>query len=365
MSDKNDSAVKYCVYCGAKVEKDQVYCPNCGKLVIKAKKNAETGSSEPISSTPQRSMKGSYTRKCPGCGSIISSMVLEQCPICNEQLDPVPEIHKKSQTKTGFIFTQEKLVPEQRISKDSWILKEGLNVFTNSILLYIIVQFFLIMFIWFQLGFNESQVSEITIFLIIISQIPGIVLGLFPLWYLKTNNHSMEKLGLPVKDKKIPQALIIGIMGGLGVLFLSIISGIITNYIYELGIDFYDIQEYMEMESDAIRNGGLWIIVLLIELIISAISTELVFRGVLHNTLKTRLEYLNNKGKIYTILIVATVYSVLYLLFSFPIGIYFIIPNFLVFILLGILYEINENLYNTIIASVVYNIALIIIIVFL
>jgi membrane protease YdiL (CAAX protease family)/predicted RNA-binding Zn-ribbon protein involved in translation (DUF1610 family) len=374
MSDKNDNLVNYCVYCGAKVEKGKAYCPKCGKLIIEIKPTKEKTLKEPIVERSLSSGKIDISRKCPSCGSVITSTILDQCPICNTLLEPLPEFQKVRPARTGFVFTKERLEPEQRfmLKHDTWNLKEGINVFTNSILVYITVQLFLIMFLWFQLGSNDTNQtlgSEITIFLILISQIPGILLGVFPLWYITANKHSFEKLGFPIKDKKLILAFIIGISGGIGLIIINILSNFINIYIYELinglGLNLFDIQEYMEMESKAIQNAGFWIIILVVELILATISVEIVFRGVLHNTLRERFGTEKINGRIITILIVALVYSGIYLLFSFPIGIFFIVSNFLVFIFLGILYEINQNIYNTIIASICYDILLILVILYL
>ena len=369
MSDNNDNLVNYCVYCGAKVETGKVYCPNCGKLVIKIKSTKETIPHEhKVEKSLPTEQKG-ISRKCPSCGSIITSTVLDQCPICNTLLEPIPESQKIRPARTGFVFTREKLEPEQRfvLKRDAWNLKEGLNVFTNSLLVYITVYLFLIMFLWFQLGFNDadqSSTTEIPFYLILLSQIPGILLGVFPIWYISANKHSFEKLGFPSENKKIISAVIIGILGGIGLIAINIFSGFINAIFYELGLNFFDIQAYMEMETKAIRSGGFWVILLLLELILTSISVEIVFRGVLHNTLKERFGAEEINGRILTIFIVALAYSLIYLLFSFPIGIFFLLSNFLIFIFLGILYELNGNIYNTIIASIFYDIVLIIVILY-
>ncbi|MFX0070749.1 MAG: type II CAAX prenyl endopeptidase Rce1 family protein [Candidatus Hermodarchaeota archaeon] len=369
MSKNNENLTNYCVYCGAKIKKEQIYCPKCGKLVVKIKSEKDVSQSYQVSKPHPAVVHKEITRKCSGCGSLITSTVLDQCPICNTMLEPIPEAQKTLPAKTGFIFTENKLEPEQNliIKKDTWNLKEGLNVFTNSILVYITVQIFLVGFLYYQGGFGDSEqynFSQIDIFLIILSQIPGILLGIFPLWYIVSNKHDFEKLGFPTKDKKLFLAFIIGILGASGLIAINYFSSFITSFLFEIGLDFFEIQKYMEIESKAIKAGGYWVIILLIELILTAISVEIVFRGVLHNTLREKFGFENNNGKIITIMLVALIYSAIYLLFSFPLGLYFLIPNFLVFLLLGFLYEINRNIYNTIIASIFYNISLIIIILY-
>jgi len=369
MSKENDSnqLIKYCVHCGAKIVKKETYCPQCGKLVINLKPSEDIPREVKSYRRPVANRRGQISRKCSGCGSIITSSILDQCPICNSLLEPLPEMQKIEQSR-GFVFTNKKFEPEQKfiLKKDSWQLKEGISVFTNSIFVYITVQLFIIMFFWLQMSpdsQDQTTISEATIFLVLLSQIPTILLGFFPLWYIYTRKHNFEKLGFTSDRKKNLLALIIGILGGFGVITIGLLSSNISRFLYDIGLDFYDIEAYIELEYRIIQAAGYWNILLLIELIIAAISIEILFRGVLHNTLKEKFED-DNIGKISIILIVASVYSLLYLLFSFPIGIYFLIPNFLIFIFLGILYEINGNLYNTIIASVIYNIFVIVFILY-
>ena len=234
-------------------------------------------------------------------------------------------------------------------------MKEGLNVFMNSIMIYVVVQLFLIMFIWVQLG---ESTSIININLILISQIPGIVLGIFPLWYIYSNKHKSEKLGFTSDSKKNALAILIGIVGGLSLLAINYFSSLITSFLIDnIGLDFFDIYEYFAQENKAIQEAELlWVILLLIIISLQAISTEIVFRGVLHNALKERFEKGEKDvvGKLKVILIIALAYSLIYILFSYLIGIIFFILNFLVFLLLGILYEINKNILNTIIAHILY-----------
>jgi membrane protease YdiL (CAAX protease family) len=159
-------------------------------------------------------------------------------------------------------------------------------------------------------------------------------------------------------------ALIIGIIASVGLILLDNFSSIIISFMYNSGIDFFDVIAYLEEEYLILQSADLIFIVLLIALIsLSVISIEIAFRGVLHNTLKARF---NNDflGKSSTIVIIALIYSALFLFFTLPIGIYFFIPNFMVFLVLGITYEINHNLLSTIIANVAYNIFLIILIVY-
>lgn len=363
--DENERKLKNCVYCGASTE-DHIYCPNCGKLVVTIK--GEKPQIEQKTSLSTRSKPISIERVCSGCGSVITSTILDQCPICNTLLVPIPAYEKVAKSKPGFIFTDKKLQSEQKLvlSKDSWSVKEGLNVFVTSLLIYMFAQFFLIMFVFYGM-MEGTSTTDLTIELILLSQIPGILLGIYPLRYIYKRKHKIKKLGFTSDSRKIVLALFIGIGGGILLLAVNFLSGLINTFIYNLGFEFFGIGDYIEEERNAIREASLiWLIILLVVLSFQAISTEIVFRGVLHNTLKERFEKGENdfSGKIKVILLVALSYSLLYILFSFLIGIIFFILNLLVFLILGILYEINRNIYNTIVASIFYYNLIIILMVF-
>lgn len=344
MSKDNKRKIKYCVYCGSDIEEGKIYCPKCGKLVIKL---------EPSKKIPKPPTfeKVELSRKCPGCGSMITSTILDQCPICNTTLEKLSEVKKAAiQKKPGLIFTSKKLEPEQKflLKKDSWNLREGINVFGTCIYVLVIAFFLIFTFISF----------EMSIQLIILSQIPELLFGIYPIYYILRKKHSFNKLGFFSDSKKIIIAVLIGILGSLVLLLVSFFSDSLINFISDAGLDFFDIKSSIENQNLLIRNADLlWIILLTISIFFRTIFSEIVFRGVLHNTLKQKF-----KNEFYVILLVALVYSLVMLLFSFPVGVSFILLNFLSFVVLGLLYSLNGNIYNTIIANISYNVIALILI---
>jgi membrane protease YdiL (CAAX protease family) len=372
MSEENEKEkkLKFCVYCGAKLDEEKAYCPECGKLKIKIKPTTEKAQKFITERKSQVKDKEVISRKCSECGSIINSPILEQCPICNAKLEKVPTPPQSTssflpQTKSGFIFTSKKLEPEQKyvLKKDTWNFREGLSVFFNSIMAYITIRLLVIMLFTFQ--FDTSAVSiDISITTILLSQIPEIIFGVYPLWYIYSKKHNFKKLGLSYELKFFLLSIAIGIISGIGLLIFNFFSNNLIELIYNAGIDFFDIIGYLAEENQVIKNADfLWVILLMILLSLSAFSTEIVFRGVLHNTLRERFEK-DLFGRISVIILVALIYSGIFLLFSIPVGIYFFLINFVTFIIFGIIYEINQNIYNTIIASIFYNLLLVLILVF-
>lgn len=355
MSEDNEKKVNYCVFCGANIEEGRIYCPNCGKLVLKIKPEKKEVKQQIV----RRSVVGEkiqITRKCSGCGSIITSSVLDQCPICNTMLEKISEQKKLMiQKKPGLIFTNKKFEVEQKfiLKKDTWNLKEGINIFGNCLYILIIIYFLLFTIIMFQ---TEATKIELNMNIILLSQIPELLFGIYPLWYIYSKNHSYKKLGLISEFKKFILALLIGVLVGLCLFLINYFSGYLIDFLSDKGLDFFEIKETIEEQNSIIRDADFLLIALLtILLSLGSFSTEIVFRGVLHNTLKERFK---NDYKV--ILFVALIYSVVMLLFSFPIGLGYFFVNFIIFTILGLLYAINKNLYNTIIASIFYNLLIVI-----
>ncbi|MHA2086793.1 MAG: hypothetical protein ACW972_00865, partial [Promethearchaeota archaeon] len=130
MSKNNKKEIKYCVYCGTDVG-TETYCPKCGKLVIKLNGSKELKKSQ-IIYKPTSIQQSEISRKCPGCGSLVTSTILDQCPICDTVLEKISETNKALiQKKPGLIFTNKKLELEQKfiLKKNQWNLREGINVF--------------------------------------------------------------------------------------------------------------------------------------------------------------------------------------------------------------------------------------------
>lgn len=350
MSKNNEKKI-FCVYCGADVPENKTYCPNCGKLMVKIDSSKKA-------IKPSNIQKLEISRKCPGCGSIITSTIIDQCPICDTPLEKISDVKKAViQKKPGLIFMEKKLEPEQKflLKKDTWNLKEGINVFGTCIYILVIVFFLLYFLISFQVDLSTADIS---IEQILLNQIPELLFGVYPIWYIYNKKHSFGKLGFKPDTKKNLIAILIGIIGTSVLLLINYLSDSLIFFLSDVGLDFFDIRASIEAQNQIIRESEiLWIILLIITLCIGIISSEIVFRGVLHNTLKQKF---NNN--FYVILIVALVYSLVMLLFSFPIGMGFFLANFLSFAFLGFLYELNGNIFNTIIAKITYTIIIVILI---
>ncbi|KKN35413.1 hypothetical protein LCGC14_0783840 [marine sediment metagenome] len=355
MTDDNKTKIKYCVYCGGDVGTNETYCPGCGKFIVKLKESENIKNSQIKKSVSLQKIE--ISRKCSGCGSIINSTVLNQCPICNTKLENISEAKKISiQKKPGLIFINKKLEPEQKfiLKTDSWTLKEGFNVFSTSVYIYIITFFLIYFLVVFQDG-GGSIDQNIQMFLL--SQTPEILFGIYPLYYIFSKNHKFKKLGFYKDSKKILIGTALGIIGLFSLILINILFNSLISTLASFGLDFFETSADLAVQTQILRNADfIWIFLLIILIGFGAVSSEIVYRGVLHNTLKQKFD--NN---IYVILIVALIYSVL-MLILYPNPTYFLL-NFLGFVIIGIIYEVtNGNIYSTIVANVLYNILLIILI---
>ncbi len=351
MSENIEKKIKYCVYCGAEVPENETYCPKCGKLIIKIDSNKKD-------LRPPIGQKLDISRKCPGCGSIITSKVIDQCPICDTPLEKISDVKKELiQKQPGLIFMEKKLEPEQKfiLKKDLWNLKEGFNVFLNCVYILIII-YFLLSFSLYQTGINTENINIQQILLV---QIPELLFAVYPIFYIYSKKHSFTKIGFYPNSKKNLLAVFIGILGAILLIEINYFSDSLINFFSDIGLDFFDASSSIGDQNMIIRNAGLlWIVLLIITLSIGAFSTEIVYRGVLHNTLKQKF-----KNDFSVILLVALIYSSLMLLITFPIGFSFFLINFLASVLLGIIFELSDgNIISTIFANIFYNIGIIILV---
>jgi len=358
MSEENKDLLKFCEYCGNSMERDRIYCPKCGKLAVKL--NSSNSIDKEKASIDTTKKLDIPERKCPDCGSLIKSIVLNQCPICNAKLKEIPrEQIEKLKKKSGFIFTDKKLIAEKDliIKSDSWNFKEGISIFKNSILIFVITYLSIIM-LYYYFELQEGGV-ELSIYTIYIDFIPRSLMGIIPLAYFIFNKHLPKKLGFNLNKKKITLAIFIGLFVGLGLYLLNIVYDIffrdnLFKILSDLGASIFVEKIILNIENTnqiVLSTEIYWILLLGIFIILEAISIEIAFRGTLHNTLKVKFG--NDKIQRFKIvLIVALLYTAL---FSF-LNPFYILFNFILNLCLGLIYELTKNLISSIIASVTLNI---------
>lgn len=297
-------------------------------------------------------------RKCSKCGSIISSKILKQCPICDTVLEDLPiDIikEKKKEEKSYLIFTGKKLELSDKfiLQKDQWKFREAINVFFNSLVLFLFAKIGIITLFFILQGPSAGTDFPPTIEIITLSQIPGAILIIYPLSYIYSKKHKISKLGLNYKRKKILIALLIGIIGAFMVYIMAELSFFINDFFVSIGWTIFAPPESLSEQYTIIKNSSLLYKILILSLLmLDVLGTEITFRGVLYNGLITKLGSQLTQ-RIYIIFIVSLMYSVLFLFFTFDMGL--VIIYFLNNVILGLNFEIsNRNLFSTISANGIY-----------
>jgi membrane protease YdiL (CAAX protease family) len=295
-------------------------------------------------------------RKCPKCGSIISSKILKQCPICDTILEEEPRVisGKKVSREPAVVFTGKKLELADKfiLQKDQWKLREAGNVFFNSLVFYIFAEIAVLAFLFMAQTPNNLELP-ITIEVITLSQIPGAFFIVYPLFYIISKKHNFTKIGLNSKKKSLTIALIIGVFG----IFLTYITYLLAIYINDsfvsIGWIFFAPSTTLGEQNQVIRDSIILYKILIIVLImLDSLGTEITFRGVLHNGL---IEKFGSQliERIYVILIVSSIYTGLFLFFTFDL--WLVVANFLISLVYGFIYELsNRNLYATICTNSIF-----------
>ena len=315
---------------------------------------------------PTTSKGKTLERVCPKCGSIITSKILKQCPICDTVLEELPvdiTPEKKDEEKSFLVFTGKKLELSSKfiLQKDQWKFRESANIFFNSIVLFLFAKIGIFTLFFLLQGPSAGYELPITIEAITLNQIPGAFLIIYPLSYIFSKKHKILKLGLNYERRKLLIALLIGIIGTFLVNFVADLSFLINNFFVSIGWTVFAPPESLAEQYTIIKNSALlYKILISFFLMLDVFGTEITFRGVLHNGLITKLGS-QLIERVYVILIVSLVYSGLFLFFTFDMGL--VIIYFLNCIILGIIYEIsNRNLFSTIFTNCIFTLITFIII---
>ena len=361
MPEGDKRKIQYCMHCGAKINEGEVYCPKCGKLaIIKSRKVSNTQKPLP--------KKEEFTRKCSGCGSLISSTRLQQCPICNTVLEKIPEhVKPKTETQSGFIFANKKLQPEREfeIRNESWNSKEGYRVFEASIVSYLSVLMLILIILSTKMDPDTLEI-ESNIVTICLETVPMIAMGIYPIYYILIKKNSFRKLGFNPGVNKLLIALVIGALGAIGIFVINLLSENVLSLFASMGFEnFIEYRANLTELNQIVKYSEWWILIYCLLACLMVISSEIAYRGVLQNTLRRRFGD-EIKGKLINSLLVALIYAginiLIFLLSDIYLGLFIFVSDFLVFFLVGLLYELNYNLYNTIFTRVIYNVFIILLI---
>lgn len=359
-----DLEASKCPKCGSKIHENTQFCQKCGYNFAPVKESDwKAATIKPKTkngkSLHKRIDLEPLKRKCTGCGTIVISKVLEQCPECYEMLPSLPEVYKKALQAKMDPEAKRKKELELEIEKDKWNAKEAVQVFMNSVLIYIVFQALIMgIYILINPDLLEDPMSAtipIDATSLILSNLAGLAFIIYPIYYLVKNKHVMKKLG--IKKENVKKCLLFGSAIGIGYYFLEFFIEFLLDFIASLGIEWLNPPEILTEQSVVVTNMPWYLLIIFTStLVLSQIAEAMVFRGVLHNGIGSYFTRKESSGKIWkSILLSAVCYAVVFFVLNF--NIYYLIFNLLSALFVGAVYEYsNRNLYAIIAMQTSYTI---------
>jgi len=353
---------KTCPNCSHEQPIEAVFCQKCGIPFTETNNNAQPSPS--TSELQWRQVKKKFSqqrsvtepklstsiaeRTCPHCNTIIESAVLEQCPLCMNELPPLPPTQKENLDR--MLFTGKKIVSEKdtRIDPNSWSNgKEILNVFLNSALFYIFIT--MGAYIFSVQGYLDENLT------ILFYILGSVALGIYPLIYVGINHLHWKKIGF--KSDKTLLFIILGILAGIALYFtdfgVSYLSSFIKYYNAEtqpLLAFLFDKESLFNINTVDFPLRFAFYAAFLFEQVLE----EFLFRGVIHNGIHDVMIKKKRKGsRIIPVVLTTLIYAAFYFLFE-PSG-FTLIFKLASSLLIGIVYELSDrSLTITISMKIIY-----------
>lgn len=366
---------KICPHCGKELPINAKFCQKCGLKLIYGqddkteKKQVEQGDQSEQSEwrkvkkrvisptgstyTPSDQVKPKsqpIQRVCPNCNSIVESKVLEQCPICFKPLPPLPAEQKEELSK--MFFTGKKLITEKDLKpdKEKWKVREGISTFINSVLIFIVAEFAVVVGSTFLGGNQNGTYVSITVSSILLNPLIYVLLGIYPLIYISVKKLNYSKLGFTWRKKLIP-FLFLGVITGIAYYFIEYVA---EQGLQLTGIPLLQLPSIAAEQNQVMANMGSLIYLLILFFALQELFEAILFRGVLHNTIADYFERKDSKyRKLKSILIVSAVYCIFYFILS--LSVYYLILNIIFSLFVGFVYEgSNRSLYSVAIMKIVF-----------
>lgn len=343
---------QFCQKCGISFSVKDDSIKASGKSQWRQVKRLITQQPQPSESTPSKITD----RTCSKCNAIIQSIVLEQCPLCMNELAPLPPVEKEKLEK--ILFTGKKLVSEKEmmIDRNVWSnSKEVLNVFLSSALIFIFI----------SLGgiFLQAELPQGSPLFGLIILIGSALLGIYPFIYVSINQLNWSKIGW--KNDRIFLNIILGIIAGVGMYFANVGVELLVSYFptFPDGTLAFFFNKPTIVKNSLININTTPIplrIAIYTVFLCAQILEEILFRGVLHNGI---FDVLNKKKRklsgFLAVVLTSLIYSAFYLIFGstgyasflglsgylayFELSGYMLLFNLGLSLIVGIAYELSNR----------------------
>ncbi len=347
-TDPEELNPKYCMYCGAPLPEGATKCSACGKDNSAGAKALHEWKNR------KEESKTKHTRICKNCNAIVESPLLLQCPICAA---PLPEILPPEVIAGKYIFHggKKQLVRAQDLKLDPnlWKLREMGNVFGSSLVMFLIIEFAVVLVMQFgNLADPGSIVEplEPTMMMVLVGSAVGIFLGVYPFIYVYMRNMNPEnKLALKIT----PTGILLGLMFGVALYFVLIAGNVLNDWLATL-VPIFQVPESANQEFNLLRAGEVWEQLLFGILFLARnIMEEVLFRGVLLKGFDDALPPKNRifKATLFSTLLYAGIFAGL--IFSLA----FVITNILIHLVLSVAFYLsNKSTAATMIAQAAFSI---------
>ncbi|MHA1733491.1 MAG: hypothetical protein ACTSU5_16200 [Promethearchaeota archaeon] len=302
-------------------------------------------------------------RKCPDCGVFVVSRVLLQCPICMGVLPEPPETSEPEET---YLLVDGKLTKETEVKllPDEWKFKEALGLFLNCIIAFTVTLFIATSIVLFQVNKVDDQ-DVVSIGSLVANQVPGIVFGLVPVFYIVAHGHKFSKLGF--KEHKRAWDALAGLLLGLVALYLFKAGVWLNSLLVDAGVTWLAPGAF---DPTFLVEAPAWQkLAVFLTMTFATLGEEVVFRGVFLQGLevklvdsrgKSRLELVGKgdagKGRMSRIrgiqvasLLVAGTYAGFYALFTLSLA--YVLANFIVQYALSLAFVSRGNSLNVTFAA--------------
>ena len=238
---------------------------------------------------------------------------------------------------------------DKKIKPDmvKWSPKEGINVFANSFLIFIIIESILLFHYTAISPENFNWISveiPINIGSLFLSKLPYIFLAVPPIFYIYRKKLNITKIGF--RSKIIKEFVVYGIISGVIFWILDYLSHLFMSLFESMGWSALSQPNYIQEQNQIIQGMGGWVVLFVIIIIVKQIAEDILFRGVLQNSLddfysKKNENKLTLKIKIKSSFIISMIYALIFFLLTF--SVYTLIINIITSLIIGFFYESSEK----------------------
>lgn len=103
--------IRFCSYCGTKLDTGARFCKNCGKAVLQQKKDdKDENTNDQGNPSSRQTVYEGYIHKCPNCGEVLESFTAT-CPACGYEIRDTRTVSSAKELAEKLEAIDEKQMP--------------------------------------------------------------------------------------------------------------------------------------------------------------------------------------------------------------------------------------------------------------